>query len=104
MAGFTSAIPITPTGHQGGITPLSGATSFLVSSSQKSKLRRVDTLTQAREIVVGIIQRDAQAQKLHAAGWCKEENAKQPGVCWRSPYTDRLLTQTEALLELNLMS
>lgn len=82
----------------------SGATPFLISNTQKSKLRRVDTLGQAKEIVVGIIQRDAQAQKLRQAGWCKEENPPQPGVCWRSPYTDHLLTQTEALLELSLMS
>jgi hypothetical protein len=82
----------------------SGATPFPVSSTQKSKLRRVDTLAQAREIVAGIIQRDAGAQKLQTAGWYKEQNAKQPGVCWRSPYTGRLLTQTEALLELSLMS
>ncbi|RCJ20226.1 hypothetical protein A6S26_05755 [Nostoc sp. ATCC 43529] len=82
----------------------SGATPFLVSITQKSKLRRVDTLGQAKEIVAGIIQRDAQAQKLQAAGWHKEDNAKQPGVCWRSPYSSRLLTQTEALLELSLMS
>ncbi|MBN3910432.1 MAG: hypothetical protein HWQ35_28985 [Nostoc sp. NMS1] len=82
----------------------SGATPFQVSSSQKTKLRRVDTLAQAREIMARIIQRDAEAKKLRDAGWCKEENTKQPGVCWRSPYSGRLLTQTEALLELNLMS
>ncbi|BAY14220.1 hypothetical protein [Calothrix sp. NIES-2098] len=82
----------------------SGATPFRFSSTQMSKLRRVDTLAQAREIVAEIVQRDADAQKLRQAGWCKEENPQQPGVCWRSPYTGRLLTQTEALLELNLMS
>ncbi|MBD2254268.1 hypothetical protein [Nostoc parmelioides] len=81
----------------------SGATPFLVSSNQKSKLRRVDTLAQAREIVAGIIQRDADAQKLYTDGWCKEKNSEQPGVCWRSPYSGRLLTQTEAMLELSLM-
>jgi hypothetical protein len=82
----------------------SGATPFKVSSSQKTKLRRVDTLAQAREIMARIIQRDAEAKKLRDTGWCKEENQQQPGVCWRSPYTGYLLTQTEALLELSLMS
>ncbi len=81
----------------------SGATPFKVSNSQKTKLRRVDTLAQSREIMARIIQRDAEAKKLRDAGWCKEDNPQQPGVCWRSPYTDRLLTQTEALLELSLM-
>ncbi|WP_392530148.1 hypothetical protein [Nostoc sp. C117] len=82
----------------------SGATPFQVSSSQKTKLRRVDTLAQAREIMARIIQRDAEAKKLRDAGWCKEDNPQQPGVCWLSPYTDKLLTRSEALLELSLMS
>ncbi|MHC5861790.1 hypothetical protein [Nostoc sp.] len=81
----------------------SGATPFQVSSSQKTKLRRVDTLAQAREIMARIIQRDAQAKKLCDAGWRKQENCQPPGLCWLSPHTGKLLTQTEALLELSLM-
>ncbi|MHC5854966.1 hypothetical protein [Nostoc sp.] len=81
----------------------SGATLFQRNHHQ-SNLRWVDTLAQAREIMARIIQRDAEAKKLRDAGWCKEDNPQQPGVCWRSPYTDRLLTRSEALLELSLMS
>lgn len=82
----------------------SGATPFQVSCNQKSKLRRVDTLGQAKEIVARIIQHDAEAKKLRDVGWCKEDNPQQPGVCWLSPYTGKLLTRSEALLELSLMS
>lgn len=87
----------------------SGATPFQVSSSQKTKLRRVDTLQQAREIIAVVMECDAcggklrKEQTLRNAGWQKQENCQPPGVCWLSPYTGRLLTRSEALLELSLM-
>ncbi|MBN3870321.1 hypothetical protein [Nostoc sp. JL33] len=81
----------------------SGATPFQVSSSQKTKLRRVDTLQQAREIIAVVMECDRKEKILRDAGWQKEENCQPPGLCWLSPHTDRLLTQTEALLELSLM-
>jgi hypothetical protein len=82
----------------------SGKTPFQVSSSQKTKLRRVDTLQQAREIIAVVIECDRKEKTLLNAGWRKEDNVQPPGVCWLSPYTGKLLTRSEALLELNLMS
>ncbi|RCJ32104.1 hypothetical protein A6769_29225 [Nostoc punctiforme NIES-2108] len=82
----------------------SGLTPFQVSSNQKSKLRRVDTLQQARETIAVVMECDRNEQTLRDARWRKQDNAQPPGVCWLSPYTGKLLTRSEALLELNLMS
>ncbi|ODG97142.1 hypothetical protein A4S05_01800 [Nostoc sp. KVJ20] len=81
----------------------SGATPFQ-RNHHKSNLRRVDTLTEAREIITLVIECDRKEKTLLSAGWCKEDNPQQPGVCWLSPYTGKLLTRSEALLELSLMS
>lgn len=82
----------------------SGLTPFQVSSNQKTKLRRVDTLTEAKEIIALVVECDRKEKTLLNAGWLKEDNVQPPGVCWLSPYTGKLLTQSEALLELSLMS
>ena len=82
----------------------SGATPFQVSSSQKSKVRRVDTLSEAKEIIALISECDRNEQTLLNAGWRKEDNVQPPGVCWLSPHSGKLLTRSEALLELSLMS
>jgi hypothetical protein len=81
----------------------SGLTPFQVSSNQKTKLRRVDTLTEAKEIIALVVECDRKEKILRDAGWRKEDNAQPPGVCWLSPYTGKLLTRSEALLELSLM-
>lgn len=82
----------------------SGLTPFQVSSNQKTKLRRVDTLTEAKEIIALLVECDRKEKTLLNAGWRKEDNAQPPGVCWLSPYTGKLLTRSEALLQLSLMS
>lgn len=88
----------------------SGATPFQVSSSQKTKTRRVDTLQQAREIITLVMECDAYGGKLRKekilrnAGWRREENCQPPGLCWLSPHTGKLLTKSETLLELSFMS
>lgn len=81
----------------------SGATPFQ-RNHHKSNLRRVDTLTEAKEIIVLVVECDAKEKILCDAGWRREENCQPPGLSWRAPYTGRLLTRTEALLELSLMS
>jgi hypothetical protein len=81
----------------------SGATPFQ-RNHRKSNLRRVDTLTEAKEIIALIMECDHNEKTLLNAGWRKEDNAQPPGVCWLSPYTSKLLTRSEALLELSLMS
>ena len=81
----------------------SGATPFQ-RNHHKSNLRRVDTLTEAKEIIGLLVECDRKKKTLLSAAWRKEDNAQPPGVCWLSPYTGKLLTRSEALLELNLMS
>lgn len=82
----------------------SGLTPFQVSSNQKTKLRRVDTLTEAKEIIALVVECDRKEKTLLSAGWRKQENCRPPGLCWLSPHTGKLLTRSEALLELSLMS
>lgn len=74
------------------------------TSLHKTNIKRVDTLTEAKEIIALVVECDRNEQILRDAGWRKQENCQPPGLCWLSPHTDRLLTQTEALLELSLMS
>lgn len=81
----------------------SGATPFH-NGYHRTNIKRVDTLSEAKEIIALIIERDRKEKTLHDAGWRKQENCQPPGVCWLSPYTGKLLTRSEALLELNLMS
>lgn len=81
----------------------SGATPFQ-RNHHKSNLRRVDTLTEAKEIIALVVECDRKEKILRDAGWRREENSKAPGLCWLSPYTGKLLTRSEALLELSLMS
>ncbi|MEA5605014.1 hypothetical protein [Nostoc sp. UHCC 0252] len=80
----------------------SGATPFQ-RNHHKSNLRRVDTLTEAKEIIGLVVECDRKEQTLRDAGWQKQENCQPPGLCWLSPHTGRLLTRSEALLELSLM-
>ncbi|MFN6561256.1 MAG: hypothetical protein RMY28_015890 [Nostoc sp. ChiSLP01] len=70
----------------------------------KTNIKRVDTLSEAKEIIARIIECDRNEKTLRDAGWQKQENCQPPGICWRSPHTGRLLTRTEALLQLSLMS
>ncbi|MHC5830749.1 MAG: hypothetical protein ACYT04_86080, partial [Nostoc sp.] len=69
----------------------------------KTNIKRVDTLTEAKEIIALVMECDRKEKILRDAGWQKEENCQPPGLCWLSPHTDRLLTRSEALLELSLM-
>lgn len=80
----------------------SGATPFQ-RNHHKSNLRRVDTLQQAREIITVVMECDRKEKTLLSAGWRREENCQPPGLCWLSPHTGKLLTRSEALLELSLM-
>jgi hypothetical protein len=81
----------------------SGATPFQ-RNHHKSNLRRVDTLGRAKEIIALVVECDRKDKILRDAGWRKQENCLPPGLCWLSPYTGKLLTRSEALLELSLMS
>lgn len=99
---YSSELPGRTGGAKGWlIEDMSGARPFLVSSTQRSKLRRVDSLGMARELVAGIIRWDAQASRLIKAGWIKFDNLEQPGVCWQSPTSGIWLTQTEAIIQLD---
>jgi hypothetical protein len=81
----------------------SGLTPFH-NGYHRTNLKRVDTLSEAKEIIALVMECDRKEQTLRDAGWQKQENCQPPGVCWLSPYTGKLLTRSEALLELSLMS
>ncbi|WP_392476879.1 hypothetical protein [Nostoc sp. C110] len=81
----------------------SGATPFRICL-HKTNIKRVDTLTEAKEIIALLMECDRKEKTLRDAGWQKEENCQPLGLCWLSPHTGRLLTRSEALLELSLMS
>lgn len=70
----------------------------------KPEKRRVDTLTEAKEIITLVMECDRKEKTLRDVGWRREENCQPPGLSWRSPHTGKLLTRTEELLELSLMS
>lgn len=74
------------------------------NSYHKTNIKRVDTLSEVKETIALIIECDRNEQILRDAGWQKQENCQPPGMCWLSPYSSKLLTRTEALLELSLMS
>lgn len=61
--------------------------------------KRVDTLTEAKEVIGLVYQREAEEKQLLARGYSKRENIQAPGICWLSPYTGQLITQSQALLE-----
>ncbi|RCJ21197.1 hypothetical protein A6V25_25695 [Nostoc sp. ATCC 53789] len=81
----------------------SGLTPFH-NGYHRTNIKRVDTLTEAKEIIALVMDCDRKEKILRDTGWRKQENCQPPGLCWLSPYTDKLLTQSEALLELSLMS
>lgn len=79
----------------------SGIKPFTLCNSSVA-IQRVYTLSEAKEIIALIYQREQEETTLFEQDYQKCENMEFPGICWLSPHTGKLIKRSEALLEVLL--